>query len=160
MTIYNWVEFTLNNASQLPASIHFDEIDTIGRVDGTNALSVARTVICEAEKSLEKMDEKDRKPAEIFPVVYLPVGMGTNDILLWNEGLWGEIGTSEEPPSLFVLPEKRLFDDAWECYYRPLVVGQADSDVSVIYRSCRTFEELRRGISEFDNGIYVFRAGS
>lgn len=87
-------------------------------------------------------------------ILYLPLGR-SNDLTLWSDALWTNLGEDLEPPSLYVLNDAAAFDELAEEYRRPVPLPTSTSfPVQAIYRCFRSEEHSRREW-EFSLGIYL-----
>lgn len=87
-------------------------------------------------------------------VVFLPIDV-TDELMLWTPEVWNRLTCADEPPSLYVIRDQQVFDDACEEYRRPvpMPVGEGQG-VKAIFRSFRDQEAIDNSW-EFTSGIYL-----
>ncbi len=157
----NLIEWATGHVAlaEAPVSVHFNELaDASEYCSCERALDLAFGFL----KRLGEVPGMGRQPnnGQPWPMVYFPIGSGTDSLLSWNEALWREVGRSEEPPSIFLLSRETLIANEWECYHRPINLPTPIEGLTAIFRSYRDKRHIENGWLEFDNGIYVFWSGS
>ncbi|MFI4979457.1 MAG: hypothetical protein ACHQIO_03845 [Nevskiales bacterium] len=134
-------------------SFHFDQIENYSKApkEGLSLLHYACSVLSDARHAIV---ESEGTVNGNKPLIYFPL-KDSEDIKLWSEHLWGELGGSNEPPSLYLISDEP-FQMLAEEYRRPIPLHSTFSgDYSAIYRCFRNPDAVNHSW-EFTVGIYLF----
>ncbi len=134
-------------------SIHFDHFEKYkaDKLQGIHLLDYAFFVLTEACRVTGNVLDKTFRP-----LIYLPLG-SSQEIRKWDEKNWESLGNDYEPPSLYILTIKDVFDLYVEEYKCPVAIPfQSKIPVVGIFRCSRSPEEMKNSW-EFSSGVYLYR---
>ncbi len=151
--VNDWVDQVLRNAGSEGDSIHFSSLKEC------DAHQIGSELVCKALEIINgvrsHIQGAESNSNELIALVFLPLG-ASDDILLWEDELWESLGTTNEPPSLYLMQDSQIFDENMEEYRRPISVPpiHGHGTVRAVFRSFRDAEAMKN-LWEFTSGIYL-----
>ena len=152
-TFTDWLEAAVSRSTAVLESAHVDELDGVSliEVDGLELVQRCCALLEKGRASLRSMESAHRLH---YLAMFLPIPL-TRTLSVWEESLWAEVSSSDEPPTVYAIARDQLLEEWDEEYRRPVQIPLAEfPEVRALYRCWRTQRDMENGW-EFARGIYV-----
>lgn len=151
----NWID-DLSGDARAIRSIHLDQLCEYDP-DGLKGKALAEYMVDLIDDFSEYVKyNKIFKKNETHIVIFIPL-ICTDELLLWNDRIYNEIGNDEEPASVYIYYGEDIFGNDLEEYRKPIDGSFKGRDgLLIIFRSFRDRNAIDNQW-EFTNGIYLVK---